>query len=1000
MNIIPNSFGYNPAAAGHWPIQINHTNPYAFPGTFPPAQGSLVSTPHQLQPWPTAAHLIRAPHLVSPGLAWDPRFSNPFIPKAASLPQPSSSTTSGPGTPANSGNSMLHHYSQPISLHPSIDAVQGCKPPQNTNPRPLQAYIHPHMYQHSSHTVENQQQQSPQQAVAPSSLTPNCAPAKPVLLANTSSSLMGPPPVRQAHIPPAAIASPKNSVPENVMHPSQLRDTMGLSTYNSIRSLMLRQQSTYVQQLFELHKLSQVQKLLMCELGISEEDRTAAAHPLPEDTPSQRVQLNPYPAVQTNLDSACTLVKGERSDRMLSLACTVSAQPHSSSFTRVPASRMPSSQDGFGCAARSSFNTAQKQEHLHRMVHCMLNLPKTMRQKIRDGSSKGNISWDIKESNQVWQAMHVGTLRGLSRPQPVVLMAPDVLLAACPAASVQPTVQQQKSGMDWRGDFGEVVEEGDKSQERVEKGSGQDRASPSKRVSDNLQEAWSNPASSGNVNNSVYAGTKRKWSVESEGLNGERSAMLKLERGSSGEEGGGSGGEIGNTSGRMGHEGGSSGEDGGSGGGEGKTSERAAQVGVSSGEEGGGSGGVSSQRRAKQPAPNPSAATDTAAVRKLKSSPASSNSREGKFHAQQIMSANTHCHVPSSSLKMGSQERNTAAPLPPFKLSHEGPLASYQLQALTRPPALTISAVDLQAAWYAKHVNSLLPNSNKLAQADHARGVSMQNARMLEVTAQAEGMTDERGRADATQQHESRSLPLFVGDRGCLENPLRLSAPSLTQKPLETSCVSGGVQAAGNRTTGAPAGEAAGQEARHHEPVRWWQDAALTFGDVALLEPSNRRQQQLRGGDALNIEGPARCAEQDAPSALRPGFNSFKKLQGARKARSKHGSNRIMAGSGRCGGAGGSAHHPGGEEASEGSGSESVAAEGARRSSGSKHITLSPGGRSHGIIMRTFSQGNYSPDEPYEGSAGRHSKGLGEFRSSRIQSAADILLSLATSSQG
>ena len=37
-----------------------------------------------------------------------------------------------------------------------------------------------------------------------------------------------------------------------------MREALGTSTFNSIRSLMLRQQATFVQQLFELHKLSQV----------------------------------------------------------------------------------------------------------------------------------------------------------------------------------------------------------------------------------------------------------------------------------------------------------------------------------------------------------------------------------------------------------------------------------------------------------------------------------------------------------------------------------------------------------------------------------------------------------------------------------------------------------------------------------------------------------------------------------------------------------------------
>ena len=49
---------------------------------------------------------------------------------------------------------------------------------------------------------------------------------------------------------------------------SIMRAALGPSAFHSIRSLMLRQQSAYGQQLSELHMLSQVQGLLLCEVQI------------------------------------------------------------------------------------------------------------------------------------------------------------------------------------------------------------------------------------------------------------------------------------------------------------------------------------------------------------------------------------------------------------------------------------------------------------------------------------------------------------------------------------------------------------------------------------------------------------------------------------------------------------------------------------------------------------------------------------------------------------
>ena len=70
---------------------------------------------------------------------------------------------------------------------------------------------------------------------------------------------MGPPPERQASISEASHQSQPIAGTSRRPNPQALmRERLGTSTFNSIRSLMLRQQATYVQQLFELHKLSQV----------------------------------------------------------------------------------------------------------------------------------------------------------------------------------------------------------------------------------------------------------------------------------------------------------------------------------------------------------------------------------------------------------------------------------------------------------------------------------------------------------------------------------------------------------------------------------------------------------------------------------------------------------------------------------------------------------------------------------------------------------------------
>jgi hypothetical protein len=92
----------------------------------------------------------------------------------------------------------------------------------------------------------------------------------------------------------------------------------------------------------------------------------------------------------------------------------------------------------------------------------------------------------------------------------------------------------------------------------------------------------------------------------------------------------------------------------------------------------------------KQPASIHNATSElchAAAARKLKALPSISNSREGSF-PQQSSSANTHFKViPSSPFKIEAEQ------LPPYTLTHGGPFASSQEQALTR--VRTMSNFDI-----------------------------------------------------------------------------------------------------------------------------------------------------------------------------------------------------------------------------------------------------------------------------------------------------------------
>jgi hypothetical protein len=111
-----------------------------------------------------------------------------------------------------------------------------------------------------------------------------------------------------------------------------------------------------------------------------------------------------------------------------------------------------------------------------------------------------------------------------------------------------------------------------------------------------------------------------------------------------------------------------------------------------------------------------------------------------------------------------------------------------------------------------------------------------------------------RRAAAAAKQHEGRSLPLLVGERGIVGTSSQLLATETALKPLEVSFPGGTVLAVESGHAeifrgggGAACGDA---DARQQQPVRWWQDPALTFGDVALPQSSSRWQQhqQQRGG--------------------------------------------------------------------------------------------------------------------------------------------------------
>lgn len=103
---------------------------------------------------------------------------------------------------------------------------------------------------------------------APQAPSPMPAAALPTGLAPTPAASPTP---ACAPTPPAASSAVVGPAPT----PGGVRAALGPAAYTAARSLMLQQQSTYVQQLFELHKLVQLQQLMACELQVTLTDSTA-----------------------------------------------------------------------------------------------------------------------------------------------------------------------------------------------------------------------------------------------------------------------------------------------------------------------------------------------------------------------------------------------------------------------------------------------------------------------------------------------------------------------------------------------------------------------------------------------------------------------------------------------------------------------------------------------------------------------------------------------------
>ena len=176
-----------------------------------------------------------------------------------------------------------------------------------------------------------------------------------------------------------------------------MRAALGANAFSSIRSLMLRQQSTYAQQLFELHNLSQVQEQLMLEMQLQgfEGDGDCIT----------QLQLQPY-------------------------------RPQYSSFSLDVAHCRETAQGGeSGCGVPQPSSSARPQAHLahlRRIVRSLGNLPKAMRGKGRDHDASASTACPPLPPLPP----------DLLRPLAVGLPPADALLGDGSTFSLQPTVQQ------------------------------------------------------------------------------------------------------------------------------------------------------------------------------------------------------------------------------------------------------------------------------------------------------------------------------------------------------------------------------------------------------------------------------------------------------------------------------------------------------------------------------------------------------------------------------
>ena len=212
-----------------------------------------------------------------------------------------------------------------------------------------------------------------------------------------------------------------------------MRAFLGSNAFSSIRSLMLRQQSTYAQQLFELHNLSQVQGQLMHEMQLqgSGEGHGAFTHPL------QQCQYQPWYS-PFSLEAAY---------------CRES-----------------------GCGAPQPSSSPQPQArlaHLRHIVRSLGNLPKAMRGGVRDDLNASTVCPPLPPPP-------CNLLRPLAES---MLLPPDEQLGGGSALSQQqPTVQQMEQNsfvLPGRRDGGRVSEESavgaEKREEETRGGEGTSR---------------------------------------------------------------------------------------------------------------------------------------------------------------------------------------------------------------------------------------------------------------------------------------------------------------------------------------------------------------------------------------------------------------------------------------------------------------------------------------------------------------------------------------------